>query len=57
MGRSFRGFRVYCDESNTDGGKPHPIYGGILVPMSNLATIERAIANWRTEERMYGELA
>jgi hypothetical protein len=55
--RQHRGFQVYCDESNTDGGKPFPIDGGILVSVNNLATVERAIANWRTKEQMHGELA
>jgi hypothetical protein len=53
----FKGFHVYCDESNTDGGKRHPVYGGILVSVNNLATVERAIADWRAKERMHGELA
>jgi hypothetical protein len=53
----FRGFHVYCDESNTDSGKPHPVYGGVLVSVNNLATVERAIADWRAREQMDGELA
>ena len=54
--RHIRGFHVYCDESNTDSGKPYPVYGGILVAVNNLATIEREIANWRAKEQMHGEL-
>ena len=55
--RQLRGFHVYCDESNTDSGKRHPIYGGILVSVNNLATVDRAIAHWRAKEQMHGELA
>jgi hypothetical protein len=55
--RQLRGFHVYCDESNTDSGKRHPIYGGILVSVNNLATVDRAIAHWRAKEQMHGEFA
>jgi hypothetical protein len=51
-----QGFRVYCDESNTDGRKAHPIYGAILVSLNNIRTVQREIKEWRHRERMHGEL-
>jgi hypothetical protein len=52
-----RGFHVYCDESNTDRRKPHPVFGGILVAVNNLDTVQGEIAKWRSKEQMSGELA
>ena len=34
--RQLKGFRVYCDESNTDSHKPHPVYGAILVALDHI---------------------
>ncbi len=50
------GFRVYCDESNTDGGKRHPVYGAILVSLDNIITLQNEIKAWRRREAMPGEL-
>jgi hypothetical protein len=55
--RQLRGFHVYCDESNTDSNKPYPIYGGILVSVNSLGTIQRALTGWRAKEQMEGEIA
>ena len=41
--RQFRGFRVYCDESNTEGGKPYLVYGAILVSLDNIREVQREI--------------
>jgi hypothetical protein len=54
--RKLSGFRVYCDESNTDGRKRHPVYGAILVALDHLPTVQREIADWRQRERVHGEL-
>lgn len=54
--RKLSGFRVYCDESNTDGGKRHPVYGAILVALDDLPTVQREIAAWRQREGIHGEL-
>jgi hypothetical protein len=54
--RQLKGFRVYCDESNTDGGKPHPVYGAILVSLDDILTVQREISDWRQREAMHGEL-
>jgi hypothetical protein len=51
-----RGFRVYCDESNTDSGKPHPVFGAILVSLDDILTVQREIKEWRLREGMHGEL-
>ena len=48
-----KGYRVYCDESNTDGRKRHPIYGAILVAPDHLPTVQREIADWRQRERIH----
>jgi hypothetical protein len=50
------GFRVYCDESNTDGHKPHPVYGAILVSLDHILEVQREIKEWRQREDMHGEL-
>jgi hypothetical protein len=50
------GFRVYCDESNTDGSKRHPVYGAILVSLEDIRTVQGEIQDWRQRERMHGEL-
>jgi Protein of unknown function (DUF3800) len=52
-----QGFRVYCDESNTDGGKRHPVYGAILVALDNIQIVQRELKEWRRREQMHGELA
>src|ERR1044072_1342094 len=54
--RQFRGFRVYCDESNTEGGKPYPVYGAILVPLDHLREVQREIKEWRQREEIQSEL-
>jgi hypothetical protein len=54
--RQIRGFHVYCDESNTDGRKQFPVYGGILIAVNNLATVQRAITDWRIREEMLREI-
>jgi len=54
--RQLSGFRVYCDESNTDGRKRHPVYGAILVALDNLSTVQREITAWREKEHIHGEL-
>jgi hypothetical protein len=54
--RQLKGFRVYCDESNTDGHKRHPVYGAILVALDDLPMVQREIADWRQRERIHGEL-
>ena len=54
--RKLSGFRVYCDESNTDGTKRHPVYGAILVALDDLPTVQHEIADWRNREEMHGEL-
>ena len=51
------GFRVYCDESNTDSRKPHPVYGAILVSLDDIRQVQLEIKDWRQREEMYGELA
>ena len=42
--RKLKFFRVYCDESNTDGRKRHPVYGAILVALDNLPRCTAACA-------------
>jgi hypothetical protein len=54
--RQLKGFRVYCDESNTDGRKPHPVYGAILVSVDNLRRVQQELADWRSREDMHREL-
>jgi hypothetical protein len=54
--RKLSGFRVYCDESNTDGSKRHPVYGAILVSLDDIRTVQREIRDWRQREHMHGEL-
>lgn len=51
-----KGFRVYCDESNTDGGKPHPVYGAILVALDDILTVQREIKDWRQREGIHDEI-
>ena len=50
------GYRVYCDESNTDGRKAHPVYGAILVALDNIREVQQELADWRRREEMQGEL-
>jgi hypothetical protein len=45
--RRLSGFRVYCDESNTDGRKRHPVYGAILVSLDNIREVQKELADWR----------
>ena len=40
------GFRVYCDESNTDDRKAHPVYGE--PSSSRWTTFVRFSKNWQT---------
>lgn len=54
--RQLQGFRVYCDESNTDGRKPYPVYGAILVSLDNIRKVQQELADWRRREEMPGEL-
>lgn len=54
--RKLRGFRVYGDESNTDGSKPHPVYGAILVSLDHVQEVQREIRDWRVREDMHREL-
>jgi hypothetical protein len=54
--RQLKGFRVYCDESNTDGSKRHPVYGAILVSLDNIRKVQQELADWRRREEMHGEL-
>jgi hypothetical protein len=54
--RKLSGFRVYGDESNTDGGRPHPVCGAILVPLDSIKKVQREIQDWREPEGMHGEL-
>ena len=54
--RKLKGFRIYCDESNTDGRKRHPVYGAILVALDDLPTVQREIADWREREQIFSEL-
>jgi hypothetical protein len=51
-----RGFRVYCDESNTDGNKAYPVYGAILVSLDNILEVQRELKEWRQREDMHGEI-
>ncbi len=51
-----KGFRVYCDESNTDGGKAYPVYGAILVSLDDIRQVQQELADWRLREEMHGEL-
>jgi hypothetical protein len=51
-----RGFRVYCDESNTDGNKPYPVYGAILVSLDNILEVQHELKEWRHREGMHGEI-
>ena len=37
--RKISGYRVYCDESNTDGNKQHPVYGAILVALDDIEEV------------------
>lgn len=50
------GYRVYCDESNTDSHKPNPVYGAILVSLDHIRTVQRELKEWRHDEGMHGEL-
>ena len=50
------GYRVYCDESNTDGNKRHPVYGAILVALEDIEEVQRELKNWRDESGMHSEL-
>ena len=54
--RKLSGFRVYCDESNTDGGKAHPVYGAILVSLDDIREVQQELTDWRRREQMHGEL-
>src|SRR4051812_26927803 len=54
--RSYAGIRVYCDESNTERGKPHPVYGAILVPLDYVPEVQRELKEWRHREAIHGEL-
>src|SRR5215216_1541000 len=54
--RKLSGFRVYCDESNTDSHKPYPVYGAILVALDDIREVQRELADWRRREDMHGEL-
>ena len=54
--RKLSGYRVYCDESNTDSHKPHPVYGAILVAVDDLREVQQELADWRRREEMHGEL-
>ena len=54
--RQLSGYRVYCDESNTDGRKPHPVYGAILVALDDIREVQQELADWRSREEMHGEL-
>jgi hypothetical protein len=54
--RKLSGFRVYCDESNTDSHKPYPVYGAILVALDHIQEVQRELAQWRSDEGMHGEL-
>jgi len=53
--RQLSGYRVYCDESNTDGNKRHPVYGAILVALEDVEEVQRAIKSWRDEAGIHGE--
>src|SRR3954453_11711541 len=55
-GRKLSGYRVYCDESNTDSHKPHPVYGAILVALDDIREVQQELADWRRRETMHGEL-
>jgi len=54
--RQFKGFRVDCDESNTEGGKPYPVYGAILVSLDHIAEVQREIKEWRHREGIHDEV-
>jgi hypothetical protein len=54
--RKVSGFRVYCDESNTEGSKRHPVYGAILIAWEDIETVRREIADWRQREQFHGEI-
>jgi hypothetical protein len=54
--RRFKGFRVYCDESNTEGGKPYPVYGAILIPLDHIVEVQRQLKAWRHREGVYDEV-
>lgn len=54
--RKLAGYRVYCDESNTDGRKAYPIYGAILVALDDIREVQRELTDWRHREDMHGEL-
>jgi hypothetical protein len=54
--RKVSGYRVYCDESNTDGNKRHPVYGAILVALEHIEEVQREIKHWRLKAGMAGEL-
>jgi hypothetical protein len=42
--RKLSDFRVYCDESNTDGRKRHPVYGARSRDIEGVLLITRATA-------------
>ena len=44
--RQLSGYRVYRDESNTDGRKRHPVYGAILSRWM-IRDVQRELAAWR----------
>ena len=50
------GFRVYCDESNTDGRKAHPVYGAFLVALDDIRQVQQQLSDWRRREKMHGQL-
>jgi hypothetical protein len=54
--RQLSGFRVYCDESNTDGNKRHPVYGAIMVAFEDVEEVRREIKNWRIKSGIHSEL-
>jgi hypothetical protein len=54
--RKIASFRVYCDESNTDGNKRHPVYGAILVAVEDIRQVQSEIAQWRIDAGMRGEI-
>jgi len=49
--RKLSGYRVYCDESNTDSHKPHPVYGAILVALDDIREVQHELATGDAEKR------
>src|SRR5688500_14722831 len=52
----YAGLRVYCDESNSEPGKPYPVDGASMAPADHVETVRRELQQWREREQLQGEI-